>query len=397
MLKLLCVTIAGICALVIAMGIGRFAYTPIFPLMQETLHFSNVDAGYIAAGNYFGYLLGALLGSRVQKSNKQKVFRVSLVINILCNGAMALTTSLVGWAVYRFISGISSGIVFVLASSMILDFLASKNRSAWSGLFYSGVGIGIVISGLLVPFLNQLADWRGAWLGLMLLCLLLSPAPLFWTEDSRKSVVSDTETIQTQQDQNASFFYWLLASYGLEGLGYIITGTFLVDIAMSSPATKEVSSLSWVIAGIGAIPSTLIWAWVGNYFGHVKALVCAYLLQAIGIVIPVLQPGTTGILISAFLFGGTFMGITTLATSLARNISDQSNRSIGYLTACYGIGQILGPIVGALLEQQTHSYNWSLIGASIIIFVGGALLVVGRYASSAQTIQVSRKGGFHVE
>lgn len=166
---------------------------------------------------------------------------------------------------------------------------------------------------------------------------------------------------------------------------------------MSSPSTREVGLLSWVIAGIGAIPSTLIWAWVGNYFGHVNALVCAYLLQAIGIVFPVLQSDTTGILISAFLFGGTFMGITTLATSLARNISDQSNRSIGYLTACYGIGQILGPIAGALLEQQTHSYSWSLIGASIIIFVGGALLVVGRYASSSQTIQVSRKGGCHVE
>lgn len=398
MRDLLYVTIAGILALAIAMGIGRFAYTPIFPFMQVAQHFSDAAAGYLAASNYLGYLVGALSASAIRwKQNIRLIFRISLVINILSTGAMAATTSLTLWSIFRFVSGLTSGVVFVLASSMMLDFFASRKRSTWSGVFYSGVGIGIVISGLLVPVFDRLYGWRGAWLGLMCLCFALSVAPLVCTRGSNESDASSGELDHRAEARNSNFFYWLLASYGMEGLGYIVVGTFLVDISLSMPATREVSSLSWVIAGIGAIPSTLFWAWLGKRYGNLRALVYAYFLQAVGIVIPVIKSNVIGILVAAFLFGGTFMGITTLAASLARNAYNQSNRAIGYLTTCYGIGQIVGPIPGALLEQQTHSYAMSLIGAAMVVLLGAVLLVTGRYFSRFQTVRLSQGGESHVE
>ncbi|WP_206919651.1 YbfB/YjiJ family MFS transporter [Alicyclobacillus suci] len=398
MRDLLYVTLGGILALAIAMGIGRFAYTPIFPLMQVAQHFSEAAAGCLAASNYLGYLVGALSASAIQWTwNLRLIFRVSLVINILSTGAMAATTSLTLWSIFRFISGLTSGVVFVLASSMTLDFLASRKKSTWSGVFYSGVGIGIVISGLLVPIFDRLYGWRGTWLGLMCLCFALSVAPLVWTRGSTESDASSSKLDDRSTNRNSNFFYWLLASYGMEGLGYIVVGTFLVDISLSMPATREVSSLSWVIAGIGAIPSTLFWAWLGKRYGNLKALIYAYLLQAVGIVIPVIKSNVIGILVAAFLFGGTFMGITTLAASLARNVYNRSNRAIGYLTTCYGIGQIVGPVPGALLEEQTHSYAMSLVGAAIVILLGAVLLVAGRYFSLSKIVRVGQGGESHVE
>ncbi|MCL6445312.1 MAG: YbfB/YjiJ family MFS transporter [Alicyclobacillus sp.] len=399
MRNLLYVTIPGILSLTIVMGIGRFAYTPIFPFMQVSQHFSYADAGYLASSNYLGYLVGALSASALRwKQNLRLIFRISLMINILSTGAMAATTSFTLWSIFRFVSGVTSGVVFVLASSITLDFLASRKRSTWSGVFYSGVGIGIVISGLFVPVFDRLYGWQGAWLGLMCLCVVLSVAPLVCTWKSNECDASSSELDNRAEAQNSNFFYWLLASYGMEGLGYIVVGTFLVDISLSIPATREVSSLSWVIVGIGAIPSTLFWAWLGKRCGNLRALIYAYLLQAVGIVIPVIKSSNAiGILLAAFLFGGTFMGITTLAASLARHAYSHSNRAIGYLTTCYGIGQIVGPIAGALLKQQTHSYAMSLVGAAIVILLGAVLLVAGRYFSRSHTVRLRQGGESHVE
>src|SRR5947209_16736662 len=51
----------GVLALAAAMGIGRFAYTPILPAMEAAAHLDTAQAGLLAAANYAGYLVGALL------------------------------------------------------------------------------------------------------------------------------------------------------------------------------------------------------------------------------------------------------------------------------------------------------------------------------------------------
>lgn len=380
------VVIGGIASLVIAMGIGRFAYTPILPLMQFNQHFSDAAAGYLASSNYLGYLIGALLSGIVPWGHKKTlVFRASLVVNILSIGAMSTTTSIPVWAIYRFVSGLSSGMVFVFASSIVLDVLAAIKRTSWSGIFYSGVGIGIFLTGILVPFLDNYGNWRGTWLGLMLLSVLICCFAWFWTREYTRDEISVHQSSYVNSVVNKQFFGWLLVSYGFEGMGYIVIGTFLVDIASTIPSIRGFPSLSWIIAGIGAIPSTLLWARIGKRWGIRKSLVLAYFVQAIGVVIPVILFTPTGIYLAAFLFGGTFMGITTLATTLTRNLyAERSSQAIGYLTACYGIGQVLGPIGGGLLAQRTHSYALSLTMATIVLVLAALLLVIGLVSEAAK-------------
>lgn len=371
--------IGGILALTIAMGIGRFAYTPILPLMQTDVVFSDAVAGFLATINYAGYLFGSISSSLIPlKQHRTTFLRVSLVISVLTTAFMGLTHSYFIWNILRFISGFASAFVFVLASSIVLDELAKRGKSSWSGLFYSGVGFGIFFSSLIIPFLNKLYTWEGTWLGLATVSGIASIFVWSWlkaTNYNRAKKDSQQALIQTPPKR---WLTWLIIAYGLEGLGYIVTGTFIVSFAEKAVTFSSDASLVWMIVGFAAIPSCIIWSMLAPKLGFVKSLVIAFALQSIGIAMPVIWISEITLIISALLFGATFMGITTLATTLARHISPyNSNRIIGYMTAIYAIGQMIGPSIAGVLSTYTNNLNAALLGAAGVVLLGALLLLTG--------------------
>ncbi|ULL14022.1 YbfB/YjiJ family MFS transporter [Paenibacillus sp. H1-7] len=369
----------GICALLLAMGIGRFAYTPILPLMQQDQLISDAASGYLASSNYAGYLLGALLAGWIPwKTHKTSCYRASLAASVLSTVLMGLTASYAAWFVLRFVSGAASAFVFVLASSMVLDGLAAKGKTAWSGILYGGVGFGILASGLLVPLFDGLWGWRGAWLGLGAFSGLIAVFAWRWVDEEARREPAAAASPARLTAPPARWIPWLIAAYGMEGLGYIVTGTFIVAIADKLPGMAGHSAWVWTLVGLAAAPSCIVWSFFAAKKGFVRILGAAMLVQAIGIVLPAIWPTTAGISISAVLFGATFMGITALATTLARQINPtQSSRIIGILTAVYGAGQMLGPSGAGLLFHMTHQYNSALIGAGVIVLAGACLLSTG--------------------
>ncbi|OAH59389.1 MFS transporter [Domibacillus aminovorans] len=371
--------IGGIFSLMIAMGIGRFAYTPILPLMQNALSFSDAVAGYLASSNYAGYFLGAILtGVLPLKKHKTFYLRISLMVSVLTTLGMGLSHSYLLMLVIRFISGISSAFIFVLASSIVLDKLAANGKTHWSGLFYAGVGFGIFLSSLIIPSLNHLFYWEGAWLGLAIVSAILAIFVWMWLKDSQNNVTKkDTQEVLTYLPP-VKWLPWLIAAYGLEGLGYIVTGTFIVSIAEKTSTFSTDPALVWMVAGVAAIPSCIIWSSLAKKWGFVKSLMFAMALQSLGIAMPVFWMSQTSLFISAGLFGATFMGITTLATTLARQMSpSNSSRIIGYLTATYAIGQMIGPTIAGVLSSFTHDYNAALLGAASTVIIGTCLLLNG--------------------
>lgn len=171
---------------------------------------------------------------------------------------------------------------------------------------------------------------------------------------------------------------WLIISYGFEGLDYIITGTFIVAIADQTKSIRFNSAIIWIVVGFAAIFSCIIWSTLAKKWGYVKTLVIAMFLQAVGIALPVFSLTETSFIISALLFGGTFMGITTIATTLGRLINPMnSSKIIGILTAVYALGQMIGPTIGGIVVHYTKSFQLVLHGAAFIVFLGGMLLVSG--------------------
>jgi MFS family permease len=133
-----------------------------------------------------------------------------------------------------------------------------------------------------------------------------------------------------------------------------------------------------MVVGLAAVPSCIIWSSLAKKWGYVKSLVFAMTIQSVGITIPVLWMSQTGLVISALLFGATFMGITTLTTTLARQMSpSNSSQIIGHLTAIYAVGQMIGPTIAGILSSFTRDYNAALIGAASVVLVGACLLLKG--------------------
>ncbi|WP_206916772.1 YbfB/YjiJ family MFS transporter [Alicyclobacillus suci] len=313
----------GALALFVAMGVSRFAYTPILPLMQEETHFSSAMAGYLASSNYLGYLFGAFVAGFVSwlHRHRQFAFRCSLCLCIATTGCMAVTSQTWLWLIVRLLSGLSSAVVFVMVSSIVMDELARHNRQALSGVVYGGVGLGIAVTGALVPAINHAFAWQGTWLGMMVLSICLGIPAMECIRVPRTAANGQPTEAISHAVANKRLFSWLIVAYGCEGLGYIITATFLVDMASSQPALHKFAPYLWVVAGMAAMPSCLFGSMLARRFGDVQILVVAYLLQAVGVLLPVVTPNAFAGCAGAILFGGTFMGITASWISIGSTMS----------------------------------------------------------------------------
>lgn len=372
--------IGGIFTLVIAMGIGRFSYTVILPYMQETFAFSRATAGFLATSNYLGYLVGALVAGRLQLADKRIPFlQIALVMSILTTAFMGFTDTIMVWYVLRFISGVMSAFIFVVAASLVLDQLARKGKAHLSGLFYSGVGMGIALSAIIVSPIHAIFNWNGTWIALALFCIILFIFIIIFIKPVTPSAQQKGSTAKASpKAPPAIWMKWLIIAYSLEGLGYIVTGTFIVSIAEESTSFHGDAAFVWFVVGVAAIPSCIVWSKLAQRYGYVRILLISMLFQGLGIVLPAFATNTITLYISAFIFGATFMGITTVATTLARQISPvNSHQILGYLTAGYALGQMIGPSLAGALANYTNSYQYALFGATAVIVVGALCLISG--------------------
>lgn len=381
------VVFGGVLLLVVAMGISRFAFTPILPFMREDVGFSVETAGFLASSNYIGYFIGALWAGFITK-NRKGFLLLAVLINVASVVLMGIIDSYTIWLILRFVAGVTGGLVFVLTSSIVMDYLAQHFLASWSGYLFGGIGLGIAFSGLFVPFLEAAYTWKGAWLGLgalSLLCVLTTG--FLW----RKLVVTNIQKAPADDTPKLTkgFMPWFIAAYGLEGLGYIITGTFLVDIIHGIPELQSYSSISWVIAGLAAIPSAPVWSTLITKYSPIKILSIAYLLQVFGILLPVFSQSIFSVFLSAFLFGMTFVGIVTMTTGYARQLfPTKSGPVVSILTTFYAFGQIIGPIAASKLATHYNSYNAALVFAGSIVFLGLIIIWIGCVVNKKQKIFV---------
>lgn len=387
--------LGGVCTLIVAMGVGRFAYTAILPAMQAGTGMSYDTAGLLASANYAGYLVGAL-GVSLLRSGDVRLwsFRVALVISVLATGLMAATPFLSVWLALRLLSGIASGVLFVLSADVVMRVLAREGRLGLAGVHFSGVGIGIALSGLLVPVLEGLWDWRADWLGLALVCVCLGLPAWLWIRDDETpgsgGGAGKPASVPGEQPARRYPISILAAAYFLEGFGYIVSGTFLVAIvAAGSSGGGLLGPLAWVMVGLAGAPSCILWALVARRTGYVSCLLVAHVLQAGAIAVPIVSVQPTPALISALVFGSTFMGITTLVIAFGREVAPGSpHRTIALLTAAFGLGQILGPLVAGALTARTGSFEAALAVAATAVVLAGALLIAGTLARARDGAEV---------
>jgi predicted MFS family arabinose efflux permease len=372
----------GITALAIAQGIGRFAYTPLLPYMQRALQFGPDVAGYLAAANYAGYMIGALAAALVPpRAPRTAILRANLVACIVSVAAMGGTTSLWAWAAWRAIAGITSAFVLVLGSDFVFLKLARIGRPQLKALLFGGVGAGIAIAGLVVTLAVKPWGWDGTWLAMGAVAALLAPLCWFGLQAPEPSTVTAHAATHEQLSAASSAGFpvsLLLAAYFCEGLGYIVTGTFLVAIVASMPDLAAYAPQTWVVAGVAAVAAAPLWSMLAGRIGLAGTLIAAHLVQAAGILLLVASQSLGAVLLSALTFGGTFTSISGLSLAFGGQLVPRhSARLMGILTAMFGVGQVIGPIVAGELAARSGHFDLALVLAAGAVAFGAALLMMG--------------------
>ena len=369
---------AGIFSLLLVLGVARFAYTPVLPLMQQQAGLGMAEAGWLAAINYAGYLSGAVVASLISDLQlKDRLYRIGMVLAILSTAMMGLTTDVTVWALSRFVAGLCSAAGMLLGTGLIMNWLIRHNHRSELGIHFAGIGLGIAGCAAAVMWFGTWLNWREQWFAFTALgCVLLVPALLWLPKPDRSGL---TTTGQKMQDKPPSPLYLrvFMAAYFCAGFGYVVSITFIVAIVNKLPGLAGQGNLVFLAIGLGAAPACINWDLIARRTGDLNALILAALLQIVGILMPVMVPGLLAALFGALLFGGTFIGMVSLVLSMAgRYYPTRPAKMMGKMTLSYGAAQILGPALTGTLAARLGSYNAGLYFAAGIMAVGALLLLV---------------------
>jgi predicted MFS family arabinose efflux permease len=363
---------------VLVLGVARFAYTPLLPLMQQQAGLGMAEAGWLAAINYAGYLSGAVVASLISDLQlKDRLYRIGMVLAILSTAMMGLTTDVTVWALSRFVAGLCSAAGMLLGTGLIMNWLIRHNHRSELGIHFAGIGLGISACAAAVMWFGTWLDWREQWFAFTALgCLLLVPA-LRWLPKPDSSGL--TTTGQTMHDKPPSPLYLrvFMAAYFCAGFGYVVSITFIVAIVNKLPGLAGQGNLVFLAIGLGAAPACINWDLIARRTGDLNALILAALLQIVGILMPVMVHGLLAALFGALLFGGTFIGMVSLVLSMAgRYYPTRPAKMMGKMTLSYGAAQILGPALTGMLAARLGSYDAGLYFAAGIMGIGTLLLLV---------------------
>ena len=364
------IALAGLASLAVAMGIGRFAFTPLLPMMQADSGLSLAAGGWLASANYFGYLLGALSAGFFVRS--PLLIRAGLLAIAAATLAMGFTHQLAVWAALRLAAGTASAWVLVHVSAWCLPRLTARRTLA--GAVYAGVGVGIVVAGALCV---ALMAWRAAsseaWIVLGAVSLLATL--LIWNVFSPSGSAG-----RGRETREWSAQWWpLVLCYGAFGFGYIIPATFLPAMARGEVADPALFGWAWPAFGAAAAASTLAVAVLSRHFTDRRLWAMSQLVMALGVGAPLVVHGLAGILIAALCVGGSFMVVTMTGMREALQVAGaQAARLMAAMTAAFATGQILGPVFASLLIEARGGLSGALLTGCLLLATSAFALLPRR-------------------
>nr|WP_312115048.1 YbfB/YjiJ family MFS transporter [Moraxella sp. CTOTU47915] len=394
-------------ALAVAMGIGRFAFTPILPLMiqEGTVHLAQT--AWLSSSNYIGYLVGAL---SLLKNNRHPLF-VVLGLTLVTLTTWLASLSSFGWLlVLRFLAGVASAWVLVSISAFAINWLKSR-RVVTSGLIYTGVGIGITLTGLICsyfifqsatatiaaqssfsPLSSRLWQYLGviALLATLVVTFLLAKINSQFASTAAATTAAAKAHPSKAAHTNASHtnptasitpaklkLANVLTAYGLFGFGYILPATFLPQIAKQWLSGQSYL-LIWPFFGLAAALSVVLSQGLQRRYHNFSLLGVwrvSQIIMAVGTLLPALWQSLAGLMLSALMVGGTFMVVTMAGLQVAASqVTHYPKYNLSALmTASFAFGQLIGPLT-ALVATGKNIWLALLPVSAIVLLIGVALL-----------------------
>ncbi|WP_237173140.1 YbfB/YjiJ family MFS transporter [Paracandidimonas lactea] len=389
--------LSALAALAVCMGIGRFAFTPLLPMMQADAGLTLAFGGWLASANYLGYLAGALAaGALPGKTSTQ--LKAGLGLVVVSTALMGLTQNGWGWLALRFVAGLASAIGLVATTTLCLTRLNAAGAARKAGIMFAGVGAGVALAGLICMGLVVAGiSSASSWLVMGATALLgMAAARRLWTADhapsprasapvQRSGAPANAPEAATSHDAQTHARpvptpggrFRLIFCYGCFGFGYILPATFLPAQARQLVTDPQVFGLAWPLFGLAAMLSTLLVSYRAGGRSRRHVWIAAQLVMAVGVLLPALWQSISAIVLAALCVGGTFMVMTMMGMQEAQAMGGaQPRRLVAAVTAAFAAGQLAGPVVFSLLHDYLDvSLDGALILAGLVLLSSSVLLV----------------------
>ena len=367
------IIIVGIFSTIIAIGFGRFIYTPILPNMQNDLNLNSTTMGMISSFNYFGYLIGSIIPIIWKYSDFRKMIIFSSIISALTICLMGCTTDLRIFCTLRFICGISSAVSFVYTISLMFNFFKESLNKTLQLYHFSGIGLGIVI-GTTVVWIISTVDllWTHQWIFVGLIGALLCTGIIIFIPKKLDYKNEDRNSVKSKLQIN---FIVISLGYFLFGIGYIIFGTFISAIAINSYEISFYQYISWIIVGLFAIPSVLVWDWLSRKISTDLLLFFSCLTVTLGVAF-LLFNNVSYFFLACLLYGlGVPGSVALILVEGKKRFIGNVNISVAIMTTAFSIGQIIGPYVSGMLIDLENNYKSSIFLAISCMILSSILML----------------------
>ena len=384
---------AGFCAALIGNGLGRFAYTPLIPALIAENWFTASEAGYLGAANLAGYLAGALSGYATTRVARPAAIMRNMML-LTAASLFACMERGLGFAwffLWRFVAGYTGGVLIVVGAPLLLSVTPHDRRGVVGGLMFTGVGLGIAISGIVVPRLIGWGGLDGTWFGLGAIAFVLAlfawkgwPATYGGTAPARESRSGLAVPVY------ALPVYALLGEYALNAIGLVPHMLFLVDyVARGLGRGLDAGAFDWIVFGIAAALGPILSGRLADAIGFRAAILLAFCAQAIAVALPVITSAPVWIAVSSAVTGACVPGISTLALGRIHELigaGPTQGRAWGHATSAWAITQALAAYGYAYLLGKTEDYALLFeIGVAALVLALVLELALGRPAPMNRT------------
>ncbi|ODR91729.1 MFS transporter [Sinorhizobium alkalisoli] len=366
------------------MGLGRFSYTPILPAMMADAGLSPAHAGLIASANFVGYLAGAVLAAYGwAHGHERRIGLAALVATALLLGAMGLTASVLAFGLIRFLAGLASAFAMIFVSGIVLGEGLRARSEHVPPVHFGGVGFGIALSSIAVwaaPLagVGSLSASQAHWFTGALLALAGTALVAVLLQESGKAAEGERPEAPLVWTRELAV---VTLTYGFFGFGYVITATFLVAMAREAGGGEFPA---WLLTGASAALSVQLWRFAVRRVGLAGLYAIGLLVEAAGLVLTVSLPGTLAPLVGGLMLGLTFMMITAYGLQIGHRLAPESpRRALAFMTAAFGVGQIIGPLVAGWLAEWTGSFTPPTLVAAIVLLACGGVVVLELRAINA--------------
>ncbi len=369
------VLFSGICALILTMGVARYSFTPMIPYLQDQTGMTESLAGWLAGWNYIGYMAGLFLVWLMDDLKvKDFFYRYGLFVAVFTTAIMAFHDHTLVWYMSRFFGGIATAFGFMLGSGLVLKWLLHHGYRSGMGTHFVGIGLGIVLTALVVDLASGFTfngeSWRIQWLALAVFGAMMFVPAILLMPFPTESQLEEARIDDRSHEPSKKWITMLTIAYFCAGFSNTTNNTFTSLMAEYVPLEGQ-GTFMWIMVGVAAIPAAILWLQLAYRITFFNSIRIAFVLNIISNLLLIFMVNYVGVLLSSLLYGFSFIGIVALTlTIIGRRYRHRATKVMAQLTLFYCIAQIISPIVTGEIAERTGSFNISLYIVSGIMGLG---------------------------